>query len=207
MGEQLECDTCGASIDIKELTKSEAGKYASGGFLCTDCKRIASDENLLRSDSFIPAGLIRRGLAFLIDVLPITALVFLVFYASTPFKEVFHNFMNDIHNVDYRIEYTKYKSTIRFVAGVIYICYAVIFESSRFRGTLGKRILGIEIVDASGDRLTRVTAIKRNVFKILSAIIAMVGYLMAFFNKQRRTLHYTLSGAYVIKRARSTRSV
>ena len=205
MKDQLSCDTCGATFNIKELTKGSAGEYSSGGYLCPDCKSIATEENLLRSDGFVPSGLFRRGLAFLIDVIPITAIVFFVFYASTPFREVFQNFTNDIHNIEYRIEYTKYKNTIRFIAGLLYICYAVYFESSKLRGTFGKRILGIEIVDAGGGRISRGAAIKRNVFKILSAIIAMIGYLMALFNKQKRTLHDTLSGAYVIKRTRSIR--
>jgi len=206
MADEITCDACGNVFPSKEIVRGTASEYSSGRFVCPDCTAVASKENLILSDSFVPAGLLRRGFAFLIDVLPITAVVFLIFYSTPHFKEVFDNFMSDVQDVAFRWEYTKMKLLVRGLSGLVYIVYAAYFESSKLRGTLGKRLLRISVVNADGRQLSRGRAINRNALKVLSALPAMLGFVVALFNKNRRTWHDSLAGTYVIDGPKSVDS-
>jgi uncharacterized RDD family membrane protein YckC len=65
--------------------------------------------------------------------------------------------------------------------------------------TPGKMALGIKVVTPEGMGLSWGKAIARPFAEILSGCICLVGYLMAFWDPEKRTLHDRIVGTRVIK--------
>ena len=68
-----------------------------------------------------------------------------------------------------------------------------------YGATPGKRALGLKVIDQAGGSLTWGQAIGRYLGTLLSATILGIGFLMAAFDDQKRTLHDRLAGTRVIK--------
>ncbi|MFC0183255.1 Uncharacterized membrane protein YckC, RDD family [Pseudarcicella hirudinis] len=82
---------------------------------------------------------------------------------------------------------------------VAQIAYFAYFESSPSQATIGKRIMKIKVVDANGQRLQTNTAIIRSISRLISGMICLIGYFLAFFNKEEQTLHDMIAKTYVVK--------
>jgi uncharacterized RDD family membrane protein YckC len=88
-------------------------------------------------------------------------------------------------------------TTASYVSGIAAVAflsvgawlYSAFSESSDHRATLGKRIVGLQVVTASGDRLTFGQATVRHFMKFLSLFTAAVGFMMAGWTKRRQALH------------------
>ena len=82
----------------------------------------------------------------------------------------------------------------------IIVPYFVLFESSAWQATIGKRILKIKVGDCDGKRITVGKALLRLFGKWISGQILLIGYLMAFFTKKNRALHDFLAGTFVFEK-------
>ncbi len=83
---------------------------------------------------------------------------------------------------------------------VVNILYYTLMEASKFQGTVGKIALGLKVTDANGGKLDIVKALLRNVGKIVSGLILMIGYIMAGFTEKKQALHDMFVGALVVKK-------
>jgi len=77
--------------------------------------------------------------------------------------------------------------------------YAALSESSHYRATLGKRIMGLQVVNAAGGKLTFGQASARHVMKFLSLFSLGFGFLMASWTKRHQALHDLPSDCFVIR--------
>ncbi len=78
------------------------------------------------------------------------------------------------------------------------LLYRAIFECSPLQGTPGKALIGIMVVDTSGNRISFGKALLRNLVKILSSLIFYIGFLVALRDKRCLTWHDLAAGTYVI---------
>lgn len=85
--------------------------------------------------------------------------------------------------------------------------YAAFAESSEWRATLGKRIIGLQVVTSSGDKLSFGQASVRHFMKFLSLFTAGVGFMMAGWTKRSQALHDIPSDSVVIKVAEPSLSL
>jgi uncharacterized RDD family membrane protein YckC len=65
--------------------------------------------------------------------------------------------------------------------------------------TLGGRVLGVRVVDANGQQPSYGTAAIRWIGSYVSALILLIGYLMAFWDGRKQTLHDKIASTYVVK--------
>lgn len=72
-------------------------------------------------------------------------------------------------------------------------------ESSVWQGTPGKRLLGLKVIDDEGGRLSFGTANKRYLGKIISALPAFSGFLMAGLTEKKEGLHDKIVKTFVVK--------
>jgi uncharacterized RDD family membrane protein YckC len=72
-------------------------------------------------------------------------------------------------------------------------------ESSEAGATLGKRALGLRVIRSDGTRLTFGRATGRFFAKFLSAVILLIGYIMAAFTERKRALHDMIADTVVIR--------
>jgi len=79
--------------------------------------------------------------------------------------------------------------------------YFALLESSSWQGTLGKKALGLAVVNADGTRLTFGRASGRYLAKIVSSLTFCIGYMMAGWTSQKRALHDMIAETLVVKRA------
>jgi len=81
---------------------------------------------------------------------------------------------------------------------ILNLLYYVGFESSKFQASPGKMVLGLKVIDIEGQRLTPLRALGRYLGKFLSALILLIGYLMAAFDSRKQALHDKLANTFVI---------
>ncbi len=82
------------------------------------------------------------------------------------------------------------------IGGWLYSAFA---ESSPRRATLGKRIMGLQVVMADGGRVSFGQATVRHFMKFLSLFTAGVGFMMAAWTKRHQALHDIPSDCIVIR--------
>lgn len=82
----------------------------------------------------------------------------------------------------------------------LYWLYFSVTESSGHQGSVGKRLLQIEVADLRGGRISFTAAGIRSVFKIISGASLGIGLLMAGFNPKHRCLHDYIARTVVINR-------
>ena len=85
--------------------------------------------------------------------------------------------------------------------------YSAFCESSKWRATIGKRIIGLEVVNASGGKLTFGQASVRHFMKFLSLFTVAVGFMMAGWTKRRQALHDIPADCVVIRVAQPSLSL
>ena len=140
----------------------------------------------------------RRFVAYLIDVLPLTALVAAVYYFTMGFDQVWERYRAGGPRGPHAAEFRIWRNEIRNVSGLLYIAYAALLESSSLQSTFGKRLLGLIVVNELGNRIGLGAALKRNFCKILSAIPCLWHSLRNLQSSDRRAWHDEKSGTHVI---------
>ena len=78
--------------------------------------------------------------------------------------------------------------------------YSALQESSTAQATVGKRAVGIYVTDARGQRISFGRATGRHFAKIISAIILLIGYIMAAFTERKQALHDMMADTLVMKK-------
>ncbi|MEY4539105.1 MAG: hypothetical protein RLZZ306_862 [Bacteroidota bacterium] len=78
---------------------------------------------------------------------------------------------------------------IQLLSFAIQVSYFTYFESSERQATIGKSAMGLIVADENGNRLDTTKALIRNIMRIVSSFICLIGYLMAFFTDKKQTLH------------------
>lgn len=77
--------------------------------------------------------------------------------------------------------------------------YEATMESSRYQATVGKMALGLKVTDLEGRRISFGRASGRYFAKMLSALICMIGFIMAGFTEKKQALHDMLAGTLVVR--------
>ena len=77
--------------------------------------------------------------------------------------------------------------------------YSALQESGKHQATFGKRILGVKVVGANGQRIGFGRATGRYFAKIVSYMIFYIGYVIQPFTHRKRALHDIIAGTYVVK--------
>ena len=76
--------------------------------------------------------------------------------------------------------------------------YFALQEGSADRATLGKRAMGIAVIQTNGEPIEFGRATGRFFAKILSAL-SLVGYFLPFFNAKNKALHDMIADTVVIR--------
>ena len=79
--------------------------------------------------------------------------------------------------------------------------YFALQESSPAGATLGKRAMGLRVVDLGGGRISLARATGRYFAKWLSALPLGLGFLMAAFTEKKQALHDILAGTLVVEKS------
>ena len=176
---------------------------------CPECGTLNSDEALfcqgcgadfrepgikagLRPARSPYAGFWRRLAAFLIDWTAISTAGFALFLFAFPPAEAWSDPLLA------RAAWTLSVFGV-FALGIVFPwLYWSLMESSGWQATLGKMALGLVVTDVAGNRVSFSRASARHWSKALSALILMIGFIMAGFTAKRQGLHDILAGCLVV---------
>ena len=78
---------------------------------------------------------------------------------------------------------------IQLISLALQVGYFTYMESSERQATIGKSAMGLIVADENGNRLDVQKALIRNISRLISGFICLIGYLMAFFTEKKQTLH------------------
>lgn len=87
------------------------------------------------------------------------------------------------------------------ISFVIWLIYSVGFISSNLQATPGKLLVKLKVTDGDGQRLSVLRALGRELSKIVSTIILLIGFIMVAFTDRKRGLHDMMAGTLVSYRS------
>jgi uncharacterized RDD family membrane protein YckC len=96
-------------------------------------------------------------------------------------------------------EYTRFSMVFYWGAIVVEFAYRTILESSVWQATVGKRFLGMVVVDGAGRRLTFARSARRQIGRFLSQVAFYVGFLLILITEKHQGMHDKLADTFVIR--------
>ena len=143
------------------------------------------------------AGFWRRLAAYTVDVIPIVLVTASLFYIFFGFDAAIDARFNNPRNIESHIEFLRQRNQIRDLSFLVWLIYSIIMEASPVRGTFGKWLFGIQVVDQDGRQLTIARSVGRNLAKLLSYLPLGLGFLWVVFNKRKQGWHDLIARTYV----------
>ncbi|MEO8887565.1 MAG: RDD family protein [Mucilaginibacter sp.] len=92
-------------------------------------------------------------------------------------------------------------NTVMMIQAVFYVTYLIyntLFELTGWQGSIGKKICGLRVVDANGQKIGFIRSAGRNLGSILSLVL-LVPYLSMLFSEYKQQWYDNLANAYIIK--------
>src|SRR5204863_9385676 len=89
---------------------------------------------------------------------------------------------------------------IALLSTIMWVLYGTLMEASKYQATIGKLALGLIVTDINGGKLDFSKALVRNLGKLLSNFIMLIGYIMAAFTEKKQGLHDIIAGTLVVKK-------
>jgi uncharacterized RDD family membrane protein YckC len=144
---------------------------------CLQCG-LPMNKKLFRPQRF--SGMGRRGFAFVIDMVILAVPVVPIMILVSP-QASFNTFFLALFGS--------------------YLVYGSILEATPLKATLGKRILGMQVVSSiNGSKLTVKYSILRNITKLISILSLFTGVLVGIFSDEKRCFHDLFGKDFVLPR-------
>ncbi|MBS2967661.1 RDD family protein [Metabacillus sp. KIGAM252] len=82
---------------------------------------------------------------------------------------------------------------------IVALAYFIILPVTSWQGTIGKKLLGLKIVNEHGEKLTIGKSILRYLSFSVSGFVLYIGFIMAGFTSRKQALHDMMVKTYVVK--------
>lgn len=148
-----------------------------------------------------PAGFWIRVLAAIIDGILAVVLTWII---SILINDNTSNQLQHSYNQapgEWSASFEYMASTSEVIANLIYgIIFVIIFTATQYKGSPGKLICRIQVVNPDMSKIGIGKSIGRYFSYILSGMIFMVGFMMAGWTKEKRALHDMICNTRVVYR-------
>ncbi|WP_221033056.1 RDD family protein [Actomonas aquatica] len=197
-GQGVDPDSAICAVDGKRYPKREMveyeGRWISAGNRDVFFQRLREGVPL-DTGSIVPgpygyANFGRRFVAKLLDGFIVYVLNTVLQMLTMPLFA--SSFMRDPEAI------FTYSIIIQLIGIVVGLSYGILFIR-KFDATPGKLALGLKVLRANGDKLSIGRIIGRYFSEWLSGLILAIGYLMAAWDDEQRTLHDRICDTRVIK--------
>ena len=81
--------------------------------------------------------------------------------------------------------------------------YWPVMQASRLQATFGKALLGLRLTGYQGNRISFLRSLGRELAKILSSAVFMVGYIVTAFTARKQALHDLVASTYVVREGKA----
>ncbi len=170
------CIVCNGNFDVKSLEK------VNDNLVCAGCKPMYEQMLSLGLTSSVSkhyGGFWIRFAAKLVDGLILWAV-------NMGINMALMMAIGKTHSPKLVSATAIFIALIQIIIGVAYYIY---FLASNYQATPGKMICNLKVVNEQGDKISTGQAAGRYFAEILSGLILMIGYIMAAFDPEKRTLH------------------
>jgi len=178
---QETCIVCKNEFEADEMIKYDEE------YICAECKPAFFQkvkEGAESSTDFVYARFWVRFVAVFLDGIITQIVVYLL------------GFIVGLTLTDSPTQVTIASTLIGILIG---ISYETIFIG-KMGATPGKMALGLKVINPDGSKVSYSKALGRYCAKIISGIILGIGYLMAAFDDEKRTLHDRICSTRVVKK-------
>jgi uncharacterized RDD family membrane protein YckC len=131
----------------------------------------------------------KRFIAFLIDAILLTVVISILFAILGTIGFIGASFTDTSDSAGMVAALMGAGLLMQLISLVLQIGYFTYMESSERQATIGKSVIGLIVADENGNRLDTQKALIRNISRLVSGFICLIGYLMAFFTEKKQTLH------------------
>lgn len=131
----------------------------------------------------------KRFIAFLIDAILLTVVVSIVFGILATIGIIGATTTETSDSAGMVAAIMGASLLMQVVSLALQVGYFTYMESSERQATIGKSAMGLIVADENGNRLDTQKALIRNISRLVSGFICLIGYLMAFFTEKKQTLH------------------
>jgi uncharacterized RDD family membrane protein YckC len=192
---QITCHECG------KLVPAEDTMQINGLTICAACKPIYLQkmrEGTLRAGGPRYGGFWIRVVAKIIDSL-IIGIPVMIIYLIAVFGFGFQMFGSQGGPQDFATLFASLgiQLAAQFIGVVLGGFYNVFFVV-KYAATPGKMAVGLRVLTADGQQLKVGRAIGRYFAEMLSGMICYIGYIIAGFDDQKRTLHDHMCNTRVV---------
>jgi len=202
--------------NAEKTAGTTAPTSASGGTPCSECGRIFSQDEMIRfGESWVCAACKPVFVQKLKEGVNVAgAWVYGGFWVRFGAKiidgiiiGVIQGILNFVIGMVAGISYTPTSpedmTAFFMIFYTVNIGIAVAYTTwflGKYAATPGKMALGLKVITADGGKVSYLKAFGRYFAEIVSGIILCIGYIMAAFDDEKRTLHDRLCNTRVIKK-------
>jgi len=108
--------------------------------------------------------------------------------------------MDDAMRLANGIRVSENLSMAENMAYLLSITYHVALPATPLRGTVGKLIMKLQIVNENGSRISLLQSLWRFIASIFSTLLLFIGYIIIIFHPEKRSLHDLMANTYVLKK-------
>lgn len=141
--------------------------------------------------NYIPAGLLKRWFAHLLDILILSIITIVV--GSIP--AIIYSLLIETDEIPEHLGY-----------GLLFVIswlYYTLMEMSPKQATIGKQAMGIFVTDLNGDRLSFQKSGLRNCSKIILIFLGNFTWIAIFFSSKRQAFHDIIVGTMVMEKSKN----
>ena len=92
---------------------------------------------------------------------------------------------------------------VALVVWLLGFLYWPVMHASARQATFGKALLGLKVARFDGRRISILRSLVRELAKIISGAVLMIGYVMAAFTPRKQALHDLVASTYVVREGAS----
>lgn len=188
-GEEKNCSECGRPFKTDELA------VFNDTLICASCKPVFLQKMRegVSTGKMIYGGFWIRFVAKFVDGLILGVINMLI---SLGVGAVMTTNISNPEDISSAMFPAIINGLIQWSANIFYAVWFV----GRYAATPGKMICGLKVVTPEGGKVSYLRAFGRCFAEILSSILLFIGYIMAGFDSEKRTLHDRICSTRVIKK-------
>jgi uncharacterized RDD family membrane protein YckC len=137
-----------------------------------------------------------RLIAYAVDAIIVS--VSISIFASEFLVAMYKQMEADTNSTEALLARLKFNLIVFAISAV----YHSILEATPMRGSIGKRLFKLAVVDEDGRRLGILKALVRNFTKLASSLVFGIGYLAILWDDHKQAWHDKAAKTYVIIRNR-----
>jgi uncharacterized RDD family membrane protein YckC len=181
-----DCSQCGKEFDRHEMI------FYRNQWICPPCKALLTekpqDSTTIEAGGLQYAGFWVRAGAKVIDI-------FILWTIGMLISIFLGFFISPTYDPEVSMTFPILANLFQIVIAVTYTTYFL----GKYSATPGKMACHLKVVTPDGGKVSYSQACYRYFAEIISSLIFCIGYLIAIFDAERRTLHDRIAGTRVVR--------